>query len=323
MPIFLMSLSLILGFIFLVLALLGCLAYFLYGWPPSLTKDKWSIGIYAGVSPLDLYPTKQIKNPVLTAQDVTDIDAGFIADPFIIKVDSNWYLFFEAFNNVTQKGEIGYAVSKDSFHWEYQQIVLSESFHLSYPQVFRWKNDYYMIPESYEAKSVRLYKANKFPGEWQYEKTLLEKVAVDASIFFHFNKWWMFTSNPIHNNLLNLYYADELYGPWLEHPRNPLIINNNRIARPGGRITFFDGKIIRFAQDDWLVYGNKVRAFEIIKLTETEYEEKLIGQKPVISRTGSGWNRYGMHHLDPLQIDNNLWIAAVDGFGKGRVDTHI
>ena len=127
----------------------------------------------------------------------------------------------------------------------------------------------------------------------------------------------MFTSNPNHNNQLNLYFANKLYGPWMEHPKNPLIRNNKHFARPGGRVTFFNGKIIRFAQDDWLVYGNRVRAFEIIKLTDTEYEEKLIRNQLAISRTGIGWNRSGMHHIDPLQIEKNLWIAAVDGFGVG------
>ena len=31
-------------------------------------------------------PVEQISNPVLTARDVTDVDAGFVADPFMISV---------------------------------------------------------------------------------------------------------------------------------------------------------------------------------------------------------------------------------------------
>jgi hypothetical protein len=279
-------------------------------------KYKWSIGIYTGTSPIDIKPPERFKNPVLTAGDVQEIAAGFIADPFIIREGADWYLFFEVFNKRTRKGEIGYAISQDGFQWEFQRIILSENFHLSYPYVFKWENQFYMIPESFEANSVRLYKATEFPVKWEYQKTLLEIAAVDASVFFYSNQWWMFTSNPARNNRLNLYYAEELYGPWLGHLQNPIISNNKHIARPGGRVTFFDGKIIRFAQDDWLIYGNKVRAFEVTGLTTTEYRERLIRKEPVISGTGRGWNRMGMHHIDPLQIGNDLWIAAVDGWGK-------
>ncbi len=315
--------SFIIGFIFLAVIFLCCFIFFSYIWPIKTKKEKWSIGIYAGTSPLELNPPAQWINPVLTAGDIKGMDAQFIADPFLIKEGAGWYLFFEVFNNLTQKGEIGFAASENGFEWNFQQIILSEPFHLSYPHVFRWENGYYMIPESYEAGSIRLYKAVEFPLKWEYERTLLEKVAVDASIFFHTNRWWMFTSNPHHNNQLNLYFAKELYGPWTEHPKNPLIRNNKHIARPGGRVTFFDGKIIRFAQDDWFIYGNKVRAFEIIKLSETDYQEKLVPKELTVSRTGFGWNRSGMHHVDPLQVDTNLWIAAVDGLGAIGKPRHI
>ncbi len=307
--------SLMLGFILLTVIFLCCFVFFAYIWPVKTKKEKWSIGIYTGISPLALNPPAQLTNPVLTAGDIRGMDAQFIADPFLIKEGAIWYLFFEVFNNSTRKGEIGLAASENGFEWNFQRIILSEPFHLSYPHVFRWENEYYMIPESYEAKSIRLYKAVEFPFQWKYESTLLDKEAVDASVFFHSNRWWMFASNPHHNNQLNLFFAKELYGPWREHPKNPLIRNNKHIARPGGRVTFFEDKIIRFAQDDWFVYGNKVRAFEIIELTETAYQEKLVSKELIASRTGFGWNRSGMHHIDPLQIDKDLWVAAVDGLG--------
>ncbi len=59
--------------------------------------SEWSIGIYAGTSPLDLLPHGR-SNPVLTARDVTDVPAAFVADPFMIKNGPRWYMFFEVFN---------------------------------------------------------------------------------------------------------------------------------------------------------------------------------------------------------------------------------
>ncbi len=74
-------------------------------------KTEWSIGIYEGVDPFNLDKPKKISNPVLTAEDVTDITAIFVADPFMIKYSSTWYMFFEVMNDNTNQGDIGLATS--------------------------------------------------------------------------------------------------------------------------------------------------------------------------------------------------------------------
>ena len=66
-------------------------------------------------------------------------------------------------NALSGHGDIGLAVSDDGINWSYKQIVLDEPFHMSYPYVFKWQEDFYMIPESQEANSVRLYRALDFP----------------------------------------------------------------------------------------------------------------------------------------------------------------
>jgi len=274
-----------------------------------------SIGIYAGENPFELSPSGYADNPVLTAKDVTDIRSDFVADPFMIKKGSTWYMFFEAFNLETEQGDIGLATSADGLHWNYEQIVLDEPFHLSYPYVFKWGDGYYLIPESGEANSVRLYKAEDFPTKWTFEANLLEgNKYVDSSIFYFNNTWWLFTSSGA-NDTLHLYYADDLFGPWEEHPQSPVVENNANIARPGGRVLVFNNRIIRYTQDDVPLYGNKVRAFEITSLTKTNYSEKPVNGKIVLQASGEGWNAHGMHHIDPHQIEKNKWIACVDGFG--------
>jgi hypothetical protein len=60
--------------------------------------DHWSIGIYSGSSPLSLGPHAGLTNPVLTAADVTDVDAEFVADPFLINHERGWFMFFEVLN---------------------------------------------------------------------------------------------------------------------------------------------------------------------------------------------------------------------------------
>jgi hypothetical protein len=150
-------------------------------------RCEWSIGIYLGKSHVDLAPPETISNPVLTAKDITDVPADFVADPFMLHENGTWYMFFEVMNARDRKGDIGLATSVDGLKWTYQQIVLSESFHLSYPYVFK-------------------------------------------------------------------------------------------------------------------------------KLTPTNYEEKQVKQNPILIASRSGWNKIGMHNIDPHQLGKNKWIACVDGY---------
>ncbi|WP_414585252.1 hypothetical protein [Scytonema sp. PCC 10023] len=277
-------------------------------------RMDWSIGIYIGESPINFDSPKNISNPVLSAKDVTDVPAHFVADPFMVRENGTWYMFFEVLNGRDNKGDIGLAISHDGFNWSYQQIVLDEPFHLSYPYVFKYQNEYYMIPESYEANSVRLYKAVDFPTKWSFVKTLLDGADyVDSSVFNYKGMWWMFSTSP-KSDILRLYYANDLMGTWIEHPKSPVIEGNINIARPGGRVIVRDEKIFRYTQDDEKFYGNKVRVFEITELTTTTYQEKEVVKNPILKASGSGWNKTGMHNIDAHQFDEDQWIACVDGY---------
>ncbi len=272
----------------------------------------WSIGIYKGSTPFNLFDPEDIENPVISAKDITDIDADFVADPFLIFKDNTYFLFFEVLNRVSGHGDIGYAESKNITKWTYKKIIIDENFHLSYPYVFEWEKKYYLIPESSQDLSVRLYRANSFPDSWEYEGNLLSGFPyTDPSVFRYQNKWWLFISIPGHN-VLNLFYSDNLIKGWQPHPLNPIVKFNKHIARPGGRILIFKDKIYRFAQDDEPRYGLQVYAFEVTELSEKSYNEVKLLKNPIIKMTGKGWNATGMHHLD-LQSINNQWVAAVDG----------
>lgn len=285
------------------------------GIPFVYQKEDWSIGIYTGDSPFNFPSSQNRRNPVLTAEDVTDVNAKFVADPFLLNENSNWYLFFEVYNISSKQGDIAFATSKDTKKWKYEKIILDESFHLSYPYIFKLESDYYMIPESYEANSIRLYKAADFPSQWSFVGTLVEgRDFVDPSIV-HFNdKWWLFASTT-DNDTLRLYFADDLTGPWHEHTESPVVREDRNIARPGGRVLVYDDRVFRYTQDGDPTYGNQIWAFEITKLTPTSYKEKKVSEDPILKASGSGWNEKAMHHIDPHQIEQNKWIASVDGFG--------
>ncbi len=283
-------------------------------------RQHWSIGIYAGASPLLLRDNANTENPVLTHKDVSDVPAQFVADPFMLRADGKWSMFFEVWNRTVERGQIGLATSDDALRWRYCRIVLAEPFHLSYPYVFEWKNEHYMIPETHAAGSIRLYKAEKFPDQWSFLCTPIEGVFSDPSVVYYEGRWWMFAQTNFQQRFgtLHLFFAEELTGRWQEHPMSPIIKGNNRIARPAGRVQVIDGRLIRFAQDCYPVYGTRVRAFEISELSTTTYRESECPESPILGPGGVGWNKSGMHHVDLHKIHDAKWIACVDGCVIGR-----
>lgn len=142
----------------------------------------------------------------MTAKDITDVAANFVADLFMIRDGSTWYMFFEVMNACTNQGDIGLATSPDGLNWTYKQIVLYEPFHLSYLYVFKYKHENYMIPESHHSNSILSYKALDFPIQWLFVGVLLEGQYTEPSIFYFNGKWWIFAcTNPYKNDVLNLY----------------------------------------------------------------------------------------------------------------------
>jgi len=279
-------------------------------------EARWSIGILRGQELAQLHGLDDPHNPVLTAADVTDLEADFVADCFLLQKQGLWHMFFEVFGKKRALGEIGCATSQDGSKWNYQGIVLKEDFHLSYPYVFEHQGNYYMIPETRKTRSVRLYKAESFPYGWRLDKILLEGNYADSSIIFYEGLWWIFSVHSSYN--LAIFYADNLHGPWKPHKKNLIYIRRKKRARPGGRLVVADGKLIRFAQDSVLGYGHQLRAFEVQELTPQRFKERQIQDDPILSPGGVGWRSFAMHHMDPQQLPDGSWIAAVDGSGIPR-----
>ena len=135
-----------------------------------------------------------------------------------------------------------------------------------------------MIPESGGNYTLELYRATSFPYAWQFEKMLLQDIAlVDTTPFFQDGIWYFFTTTVevITCRWLEtwLFWSDSLDGEWHYHPANP-ICSDVRRARSAGHLFHRNGKLIRPAQDCSVRYGYALVLNEVLKLSPTEYEER-------------------------------------------------
>ena len=208
----------------------------------------------------------------------------FWADPFIVTRDDRYYIFIEEFLYATQKGHISLIVMNKDGGVEAPVCVLETPYHLSYPFIFEFENDTYMIPESRANRTVELYKCTAFPHKWEFQKNLMTNCDVaDCTLLQWQGKWWLF-ANQVETkgaslwDELFLYYSDSpLSENWIPHPKNP-IVSDVKSARPAGQLIVRDGRLYRPSQNCSGHYGYGFNICEIIKLTETEYEEKIVSK---------------------------------------------
>src|SRR5687767_11660793 len=78
-----------------------------------IRRDEWAIGIYRGNSLFQLKGPEAMPNPVMTREDIFDVPAAYVADPFMLKVQNTWHLFFEVMHAQAGKGVIGLGISEN------------------------------------------------------------------------------------------------------------------------------------------------------------------------------------------------------------------
>jgi hypothetical protein len=208
----------------------------------------------------------------------------FWADPFIVARDNRYYVFIEEFLYATQKGHISLIVMNKDGSFEPPVRVLEAPYHLSYPFVFEFESNLYLIPESSANRTIELYKCMAFPLKWEFQRNLMNNCqVVDTTLFQWQGRWWMFvnqiqTAGASSWDELFLHYSDSPFSDnWTPHQRNP-VVSDARSARPAGRLFVRNGRLYRPSQNCSGHYGYGFNICEITKLTETDYEEKIVSR---------------------------------------------
>ena len=208
----------------------------------------------------------------------------FWADPHVIAKDDKYFIFIEEYIYKKSKGHIALIEMDKQGNYQYKGKILEKPYHLSYPFVFEFNNNFYMIPESVSNKKIEIFKCIEFPNKWESHGILMNDIdAVDSTILFHNNKWWLFTGIKENDGASNsdelfLFYSqDPTSDKWIPHPQNP-IISDVRRARPAGKIFSYNDKLYRPSQDGSYYYGYGININQIKKINETEYEEEMENQ---------------------------------------------
>jgi hypothetical protein len=178
--------------------------------------------------------------------------------------------------------------------WKTPEAAIEEPYHLSYPQVFRYGDDVFCIPESGQARAVRLYRAIDFPYRWEHAHTLIQDFsAIDGTLLRRDGKWWLFCTSSEsaqrgYNSHLYIWYASDLFGDWQQHAGNPVKIDV-RSSRPAGPFFTHESALYRPAQDCSRTYGGAICLNRIDALSETEFKETVAGViRPPLGRYSEG-----------------------------------
>lgn len=240
------------------------------------------------------------------------------ADPFLFVKDDILYLFYEE-KKVWGPGKIKMINTKDLVNWSIPQIVLQENFHLSFPFVFRYENNCYMIPETEEDNTIRLYKSeNENLTKWSLTKKILFSSRnknmqfnySDSCIWLIDSIFYLFTSQKCNGVYqLQLYISTELDGVYEAHPKSPICVSN-KYGRNAGAVFMAGNKLYRPSQDCTTSYGANVSIHEITILTTKEYEETLYVDD-IIPRDSPIYSAGG-HHFNVTNFGGQ-YVVSTDG----------
>ena len=237
-----------------------------------LVREEWNIAI----RPIGEKRLYQEDGTIEPFKVVSNSFRYWCADPFIITVGEEDYLFFEMFDRFKGKGVIGYRVIDKNGKIGKMQKAYESTHHLSFPFVFEHNGDYYMMPESSYDRNLTMLKAKCFPNQWEVVKTWFSGEKVCDSVLFESKGRVYLLTQPVEypytHAKLNLYV---LKGEnWVSFTQNP-IVNDSSCGRMAGAIINDAGKLIRPGQD-CKTYGDaiafsKIEDVNLKVYLETDY----------------------------------------------------
>ncbi len=254
--------------------------------------DHWHVG----VRPIAEGTTSALPDTISDFAWVPDDGASYLADPIVWGEGDRSFLFVEIYPFATMRGILAVTeLDPRGRPLSAFQPVLSRDGHLSYPFLFRHDGQTWMIPENAAEGHLPLYRANRFPHEWEQCGTLLDVPLQDATLIEKDGRYWLLGNESRDGSswdCLCAYHADSPLGPYQPHAQNPLMIDA-RFARSAGPVLVQDGTMIRPVQDCLGGYGRAVHFMRITELSEDSFRQELVSTlRPPPGHLASGIHTY-------------------------------
>ena len=252
---------------------------------------------------LALFNTKKINSPTILKNNTKN----FLADPFLVKYKNQTFCYAEEYDYFRKRGHI-ICINLNKKKKK-KNIILKEKFHLSFPYVFKYKNKFFMCPDTSEISEIRLYECVDFPLKWKFYKTIRKNInSVDSIIFKNKNLWWLFTNIDRSNtgdfsHDLSIFYSNSgpLTDKWKSHLLNPIKINSAESRNAG--IIIEKNEIIRVSQvQGFDNYGENLNFHKIKALTTSQYAEEILITKQ-FTKIKQSLNNADIHHFSKIGND--------------------
>lgn len=269
-----------------------------------MIKDKFNLGVYnIGIIENSAEDIIKSNSAVKIRWMKHKYKDRFFADPFLYNVDEQfYYVLVEEFPFYTNKGIISLLkINRKNMKLISKKTVIEDDVHLSYPFVYNGE----IIPESFRNDKVNSYRLDENNNVIS-QRTIMNKGLIDQTILKYNGKEWLFATDA-DNKLcgLKIFYRENDTDTWSEHQGNP-VKSDVTNSRPGGKFFEVDGKIYRPVQDSEKFYGHRIRIMELVKLSETKFEEKEV---KMISSEGNRPYDLGFH-----TFNSEDGFVVVDGY---------
>jgi hypothetical protein len=273
----------------------------------KLFFKKWVVGICRD-NIYDIIRTKTF-NPDITWILLKPYDK-YYADPFfLIPKDDNIKLLLEQFSFTDDYGRLSLMTLDKNYKPINNKVILDTNSHLSYPFLFTENNKTYIFPEAGQSGKLSCYEFDYDNESLIFCKDLIELPLVDSTILQKDGKYWIFGSvnQKDKNYELFVFYSDNLLGPYISHPGNPVRSGIDGI-RSAGNFIEIDGITYRPAQNCRIEYGESMTINKIVELNETKVVEE-----PYMTITINRKNKCnnGIHNIHTINVQDD--IIVVDG----------
>ncbi len=271
-------------------------------------RRKWQIAETAPLSLTNQKPTTEVK---LLKTLLTPRGLGFIADPFVLP---NGKVICEATPKNSQRGFL--MALNNGENSQIDTSILGKK-HLSFPFVVKHAGQLLVMPEMAENGSQVICELND-----SFEITKVHSLQglenerlIDPVLFFKESKWWLFAGKSGNeSDHLFLWSSENIFGPYVAHRMNPVVVDPSRARNAGGFLNI-DDEIFRLGQDNRRDYGDGITVCRVTQLSDTAYDETpvtrltIAGQKGPHTLSTNGINTYIDFYnkgFDPL-----AWFARL------------